>query len=573
MINLIWVSLRVRFTVASNRLLHFFKRVPLIKRLFPQSVYGNGALKTLFMVIGFMFVMNKKTLFHLFYMMLLTASGVALCLFSVYGGITALGAGISFDEVTAAGSVSFMLTVWFIASFIGSPVSSITIGAFNHNNDKHMLHHFRVDAALYAKSRILADNVSGLVLYLPTLLIAFAAARMPLWYAFVALPAFIAFRLAGEAVNLAMYRFTKLHFGQMVPSLIGNLVYPAAFVVPYFIGTPDWAAVMINPLTVLLILAIGGLSLLQINRYRLYPKIYNDTITRNEAWYAKAREYQKQGVHLGMGASHKDAQNWSKNVGDVDLKPGIHSDKSGFAYLNAIFFARHKGFFNKKMLLRIFFLLIPFAASALFFTYCIITTGETPSNIFDNNFFNRDIRELYSVAPLFLYVIYFASMGRVVTASVFTNCDIHMLHYPYYRTAKTILASFKARFSVILLQNFIITTVMFLSVQAALHLLFGGTDLAYGLIFYALLTFIGVLFAFNDLFLYYFFQPYDGTGKGKSTVYGVINTVIYILVFMNIYINPPLVPYTVFIAAVTLAYLALGMFLLLKYAPKRFKLR
>ena len=161
----------------------------------------------------------------------------------------------------------------------------------------------------------------------------------------------------------------------------------------------------------------------------------------------------------------------------------------------------------------------------------------------------------------------------VVTASVFSNCDIQMLHYSYYRTRDNIFASFKSRITMILRDNFIITTVMSFSTLLSIRLIFGYSDpLLFG-VFFLVLTVIGVLFAFNDLFLYYVIQPYDEAGKGKSTIYTIINWVIYVVAWINLQNRFDFFTYSAVISIATVAYIGLGLVLLLAFAPKRFKLR
>ena len=126
----------------------------------------------------------------------------------------------------------------------------------------------------------------------------------------------------------------------------------------------------------------------------------------------------------------------------------------------------------------------------------------------------------------------------------------------------------------ILKYNLIITTLMAISVLGAMALIYGYMDFTYAAVFFALLTSLGVFFAFNDLFLYYIIQPYDSAGASKSTPYTIINWVIYMIAFMNLmHGRMGIIPYTIVIVAVTALYVGIGTVLLLKFAPKRFRLR
>ena len=148
-----------------------------------------------------------------------------------------------------------------------------------------------------------------------------------------------------------------------------------------------------------------------------------------------------------------------------------------------------------------------------------------------------------------------------------------MLHYTYYRTSETTAESFKSRFAVILRYNMIIAFFMAFSTLGSAWLLYGYMDIASAGIFCVLLLLIGLIFAFNDLFLYYVIQPYDSAGQSKSMPYKVINFFIYVAAYVNFQIRLDLIGYTIAIAIVTVVYLVAGTLLLTKIAPKKFKLR
>jgi len=277
-----------------------------------------------------------------------------------------------------------------------------------------------------------------------------------------------------------------------------------------------------------------------------------------ERTLSKANERNKNLESVGVSK-------WHKKIDTNDLQIDKHKSKTGFDYLNAVFFDRHSKFFNGKMRQRCLFILAPFLFISALVLYDIV---------FDADEFVRRTGSIpFHFAPAFFFITYIASMGRVVTASVFNNCDIHMLHYTYYRTSETTAESFKSRFAVILRYNMIIAFFMAFSTLGSAWLLYGYMDIASAGIFCVLLLLIGLIFAFNDLFLYYVIQPYDSAGQSKSMPYKVINFFIYVAAYVNFQIRLDLIGYTVAIAIVTVVYLVAGTLLLTKIAPKKFKLR
>jgi hypothetical protein len=321
------LCLRVRFTIAANRLINFFKG-SITGQSINSGIYGNYELKIVFTVFGAVLVGLKRIALRLLYVVFLVLFGMLLANVAASGGyaeffallgphehvlppalpitLTPLGGerysqwptekidGITYragehtvksegqlanykisiegdspptgiktvdlsniekdifaaDEnfkiiipnSSAAEAVSFGISVmgefyvekeindvtdyktvvycimwaWFFLSFVGGIFGAQTVGFIFGNNEDIMLNYFRTDPALYAKSRILTGLASDMILYLPYLLSGFALAGIPAGFIFVMLLMYAAFRLAGEAANLFMYR----HIGNNLKNVV-----------------------------------------------------------------------------------------------------------------------------------------------------------------------------------------------------------------------------------------------------------------------------------------------------------------------------------------------------------------
>ena len=557
MIKLLLISMQVRFSVTANHFIHFLRSIPGLKNAISPGIYGNYSLKTVFIFLGAYFIANKKILIHLLHISFLVTLGAVLNQSEIHSGFYEfVRAENMLEGMTIAGIVRYALLIWFIMGVLGGITSSVPASE-NHKNDDIIINYLRINAAVYCHGRILFARLVDILLFVPTLLIAFAITGVPLWGVATTLVMYTALRLTGEAVNLIMYKRTGKHFGTQSVAVVTLIVLlSAAVFIPVFIDMPDLPQIFANYITAAIFVPLGIFAWLYVKNYPLYLSLLKDKIR----WYNQIMD------DAQTKNTFKDAKKWSANITQKDLRSGKHADKTGFAYLNAVFFDRHSKYFRKKIFVRSLFFLALLAAAVIFLIYSLII-GESPAALFS------DLQNFFNIAPIFFFIIYATSVGRVVTASVFSNCDIHMLHYPYYRTRETILASFKARFAVILRYNFIITTVMSLSVIAAAWLVFGHMDYLYAGILFALLSVIGVLFAFNDLFLYYIIQPYDSAGKGKSIVYSVINFFMYFVSWINFYVRLEFVKYTVIIIIAVAVYMGVGLALLRLLAPKNFKLR
>ena len=105
---------------------------------------------------------------------------------------------------------------------------------------------------------------------------------------------------------------------------------------------------------------------------------------------------------------------------------------SGMTYLNALLFDRYKKVLYKKVRNWVLSLVVILVALEAFRYY--LEPFELTEAV------------LLQCLPFSFMIMYIASSGKVVAQMVFVNCDISMLHYPFYREAKTIIAGFNYRF-------------------------------------------------------------------------------------------------------------------------------
>ncbi|MCL1998828.1 MAG: hypothetical protein FWG65_08680 [Turicibacter sp.] len=586
--RLIFLSLQVRFTNMTNRLIYFFQKLPLIKRLISPDIYKLQELKTVFLVFGIIFVISKKLLFFVLFMaLILLPFGAAISFLGTYENIFDVF-NPEIDPIgvfTATDVVGNMFVAWFIVSFLGATVNSTLIGSEHWQNDETMINLLRVNPTHYAKSRILADRLSDLIIWLPTLLIGYAILLdggflMILWAALATLVVYTAFRLIAESVNMWFFQKMGKHLGSngWAAFAFMTIFLVLGFATPFLLGTPDFNGLfgIFSVVAVILAGAVIYFLTKYIGAYPLYFNFMNYTVQRYRGTVEKYYKSNQDPV----GADQKSAQNWAKEVDTAAIeqsKLDKHRNKTGLAYLNAIFFDRHHNFFRRKMIIRIVLVLAPLVLATLFAGFAVIFLGTTPAEILGLGVETAEeiseFNAIFEMTPTFFLIIYFLSMGRIVTGTVFINCDIHMLHYPYYRQSRIILSSFAARIKVILGLNLLNTSLLGVSVIGSLWILAAYMDWQLAAMFFVTLTLIGLVLGFNDLFLYYIIQPYDTDGKGKSFAYNVINWVTYMLAFAFMQISMDLLWFTIGWAALTLIYFGVGTIALLKFAPRRFRLR
>ena len=562
-LRLIYLNFSISFTMTSNRIIAFFKRFYIFRGLLES---GTSEWRMAFSIIGLLYMMGKRVMGYLFYTGLLLLIGLIFSQISHYGGYRAF---IDSDDLlgglTSLNVISVTLVAWFFSSFVVGGLMGVRSTLVNKNSatyDETMINYFRAAPAVYAKSRILFNRCMEILIYLPLLIIAFSTAKLPIWGVAVLLVMLTGFRLMGEALNLCLFKRFGIQLGQPVFKLLGYVLFLCAFVATYFIGIIDISSVLSNPITTAISFLTGIIALTYIRKYALYNEFLKYKINKNSSSGSlRSRPLNSDFSFMDLNS----AQKWSKHLKTTGLSDEKFKKKEGFAYLNAIFFDRHKKYFRDKLFLN---LAIPLAIAAGVVMFCLF---HPPSDSFESS---RDMFvSAFNYSPVFFFFIYILGMGKIVTASIFSNCDIQMLNYPYFRTRETVINSFKSRFTVILRYNLVFTTIMSIAVLAAVAAFFNGMDFTYAGVFFVLITSLGILFSFNDLFLYYILQPYDSDGSSNSVAYKFINMTVYLLAFLNYQARLELFTYTIVICSLTVVYMAVGTYLLRTLAPKNFKLK
>lgn len=256
----------------------------------------------------------------------------------------------------------------------------------------------------------------------------------------------------------------------------------------------------------------------------------------------KGNEYTRQGLQMQAELSTEKGK---------DL-----SHLSGMTYLNALLFDRYKKILYKKV--RNWVLAVGVILAAL----------EGIRYFLEPFTFTEAY--LLQFLPLSFMIMYVASSGKVVAQMVFVNCDISMLHYPFYREAKTIIAGFNYRFLQTCKLNLIFATSLFLAIMVLGRFAFSlETILLTALLLLSLTT----LFSFHDLFIYYILQPFTNDMEVVNPLYKFLSGALYWVAYLNTRINVGSHTYILLVSLAMIAYVSIGYWILLKKAPQTFRLK
>ena len=256
----------------------------------------------------------------------------------------------------------------------------------------------------------------------------------------------------------------------------------------------------------------------------------------------KGNEYTRQGLQMQDKLSIEKGK---------DL-----SHLSGMTYLNALLFDRYKKVLYKKVRNWVLSLVVILVALEAFRYY--LEPFELTEAV------------LLQCLPFSFMIMYLASSGKVVAQMVFVNCDISMLHYPFYREAKTIIAGFNYRFWQICKLNLIFACSLFLTIMVLGRFAFSMETI---LLTALLLISLTALFSFHDLFIYYILQPFTKDMEVVNPVYKFLSGALYWVAYLNIKLDLGSHLYILLISIAMITYVSIGYWILLKKAPQTFRLK
>lgn len=517
----------------ANWLIFYFKRIPIIGRILPDNIYGNQSIKKILAVIG--------TILRIFGNVLKKALFIFLFLFLP----------VFLIEKDHTLRYDSYLHVFLMINLIGS---FLTSSIFDSDRNKFIcIHLMHMNAKSYIVSTVLLQQFADFFYFLPVML--FFTIRMggTLLHGLLLTILLSIFSLFGETFFLLIYSKTKRILNRKITySVFIAVLCLSATYIPVFLHRPlILNGLLFHPAFLSIMLVLYLYCIYIILKYNRYFEIASNTL--------KASNFSTDINQVIAEAKFSDVAVREKEFTDSDLKSDQFDNKNGFAYLNAIFFQRHKRLLVKPIIIRLILIAIVFIAALLVVHRFpdIINSTSNPSKIL----------------PIFVFIIYFASIGERVCRAMFYNCDISLLRYSFYRNKYAILSNFKVRLFRIAELNSIIAIAISIAVATLVHIFKLNWPALDMLSFIISILFLSLFFSVHHLFLYYVFQPYTTELGMKNPFFNIINTGVYILCYFCTNIKSPPSYFSLIVLISTFIYIVIALILVYKYAPKTFRVK
>lgn len=534
------IIFQMKAAIQGNTLLYYLKRVPLIKELFSDSMYADSKLKETVSLLAVLLVQVSKLMSKGLYLLV----AVVLPVVGVMKGM----------KLSDSRALPLMVHILFCLSCVSGPLQSSSI--FSVTRQKFIcVKYMKMDAGRYVRCDFFMEYALFFLYFLPFIFLLVLLAGGSAVQALLLWLTLIAFRMMGEAFQLWLFDKKGVVFSrkQVLMWLLVALMLSAAYA-PLFLGAavPTMRLLLSLP-GVLAVLLLGGLSLY----YCMWGYgRYGEKLPRVlDAKYIVSVQTAKSGQ-----LAFRDVQ-----MKDSDLKadrPRAEKFRSlhGYAYLNAMFFERHRRLLLKPVFIRLIAIGALFAAGLV----GILFSKEMAAMLGE---------KLSQSLPLFVFIMYFLSVAEKACRAMFYNCDISLLRYGFYRNPKVILHNFRIRLLRIMGYNLLIgfaLSAAVLGFMAACGLPWLTLEM---LSFTGAVLLLSVFFTVHHLFLYYVLQPYTTELNVKNPLFNIINSVVYFFCFFCMRVKTASSTFTVGVLLLTGLYIAVALTLVYKYAPKTFRVK
>lgn len=528
--NTVSKTLRISFALNStysvNSILYGLKQIPVIKKLIPESLYGNEGLKVFVSVIAVIWEIFKAF------------SGKFIYIFGMVFFPALL------YNVKPWGDV--YLHIIFLLTFIGMMLNTYI---FNPNqSDYYAVVLMRMNAREYVIVKYGYALCKVIVGFLIFGCIFGGIAGVPL-YINILIPFFVVgAKLTYSALSLVEYEKKGLVMvSNVLDKLKGVCVFVlllAAYVLPAF---GIWIPKMAILVCMLIVIAAGLFSTKKILTFQGYRIVYGRLLKELDTQLDK-----NQNVTL---TNTRNVININKDDNAKRIEK-----KKGYEYLNALFISRHRKILWKPV--------------KLVSIICVVLVLGSMAVIYFEPSMRKDAASVITGSlPVSLFWMYMINRGNSYTQALFMNCDHSLLTYPFYRKPKAILGLFAIRLREIVKMNVIPAAILGVGLSACLYMT-GKCD---SLLTYLLVTVTiiaeSVFFSVHYLVIYYLLQPYNAGTEVKSGMYKLISGVTYFACYCMINVQMPAVKYGCIMTGFAVAYCIIGCVLVYKIAPRTFKIR
>lgn len=517
MVKTLRLTFSLRMATKVNAILYGFKHLPLLRKWLPDDIYRVQWLKFIAVIISLMWelfaALAGKWLFLLLLVMLPA------------------------EALPESSSPALFCHIFLLTSLVGGILNDYLLDT--DDTAYHLVLLLGMDARQYSLTNFLYAGIKLAVGYALYFLI---LGDLTLWLWPVLILFTLSLKILKGAFGLRMFRKrgqvaqpnSPLRLVAIVAALGASYGLPALGIV-----IPLWVTLVIMALSI----AAAVPALLPIFRFRDYRVVHQQL-------HANAVE----------AAEELESAQTKQSVSQISGNTSITSHRKGLAYLNELFFLRHKKLLWRPCLIATGISLAAIAAG-------ILGTMLVPEL---KSIINQGVM---SVLPCFPFIMYIWNRGQSFTQALFVNCDRSLLTYSFYKEPKSILRLFMIRLKAVVGMNLLPGSVLAAGMPLLLWLSGGTARWTDYVVLAVTILSLSIFFSLHYLTIYYLLQPYTAGTELKSPAYSIVTSGTYVVCYILLDMGLPPIGFGLVTIGFTAVYCISAFILVYTLAPRTFRIR
>jgi|GEM_PF-4757294 len=497
-----------------NSFLYFVKRLPILKKVIPDKVYGLIYAKNVFAVVGFVLMILRR----------FVTSFIAAIMCMTGAAMFAPEDATIYPEYP----IVFVVFCCIWAPIIRPKCYNAEAGLYN------AVRVMRMDARLNSLCFIFLDTALTAVSYVPAMLI---MALITGTNIVVILP------VVWYACRILVYAIDLLTVD--LPKATRNAIGIAAMLLTSALGvTAIVKSIDVTFIYISLCIA-AAICVLPIIKFSRFNELVTTYCT------SEALLNQKEASKKGNRRMFELKKDVTASIPTGSMSPA--------KYLTYVFYKRHSALIWRRPLIAAGVAVVMFVA--VFVAYVLGDADVYRSAA-------EGMSTAYKVLP---FALYFMSSGENSTKAMFYNCDNAMLRMPFYREPKLLLKVFASRLVMLTIINALPALLVGLMISAIN--IIGGGEMINTVLMPVVTLLLSTFFAVHHLAMYYCLQPYTTDINVKNPFYTVIHAVVYLVCFGLYNADMVIDGFVYILASATAIYIIAALILVYKKAPKNFRIK
>lgn len=524
----------IQTSSTANLLVYYIRKLPFMSKVISAQFYANNNMKRIMAIIARILITLGKF-----------ATSFAYVGLVIYWPTTLLG------ELTQQEQWGYFVHMFFMISFIAAGVSSAII--LEPKRSKYItVKLMRMSPTQYMKATLAYKYISFFIFLTPAMLVFGLIVGGSIVQLILLVAAATMWRIVCEYLHLVYFNKTGNTLVKQtgIVWLCLALCYAVAYSPLWLAITPFTSTLLLEYYLVIIFIALGLIMIFQLKRYNDYRSVVDAATKRDDPL-------------LNMGQLMADANkaNVQTNAKDYAVETSDQqkiNTKEGYAYLNALFFARHRRIVRRPLQIRLYIVMI-------------IGLVGVVASLLVQPFAQLYVENLGIITSALALAMLYISVGERTCKALFFNCDLSMLKYSFYRSAA--LQHFRIRLYILSKQNLMLGT----SLAIALSLIYfvsGGHFMNVELLLLWICSLsLAIFFSVHHLFLYYILQPYTTELNLKNPLFFVVTFIVSAACGVSVFLQAQAPLYTTAVVILTVFYTLLGLQLVHKYGHRTFRVK